>query len=53
MSFELWAVPLSFAGLVGLIAYVTNETVKRIDKLREKRKALKRLSTARQRIASP
>jgi len=53
MSFEMWAVPLSFAGLVGIISYVTNEAVKFVDRLREKHKALKRLSTARQRITPP
>jgi hypothetical protein len=53
MSFEMWAVPLSFAGLVGIIAYVTNEAVKWVVRLREKHKALKRLSEARHRIAPP
>jgi hypothetical protein len=51
MSFEMWAVPLSFAGLVGFFAYLTNETVKHVERLREKRKALNRLSVARQRMA--
>lgn len=52
MSLEIWAVSLSFASLVGIVGFVTNETVKRIEKLREKRKALDRLSSARQRLAS-
>ena len=53
MSSEMWTVPLSFAGLVGVIAYVTNEISKRVGKVIEKRRALKRLSTARQRIGTP
>ncbi len=52
MSLEMWAVPLSFTGLVAFFGYVTNEAVKRIDKLRAKRKALNRLSTATHRLAS-
>jgi hypothetical protein len=53
MSPEILVVSLSFAVVVGIVGYVTNEAVKRVQKLLEKRKALGRLATARQRLGSP
>ena len=52
MTLEMWAVPLAFTGLVAFFGYVTNEIVKRLDKLIQRRRALNRVSTARQRIAA-
>jgi len=46
MRVEIWAVPLSFTCLVVLFGYVTNEAVKLVQKSREKRRTLYRLSTA-------
>jgi hypothetical protein len=53
MSPEILITSLSFAAVVGIVGFVTNKTVKRVQKLLEKRKALDRLSTARQRLGPP
>ncbi len=50
MRLEMWAVPLSFTGLVALFGYVMNEVAKRLENLRQKRKTLHRLSTASTRL---
>lgn len=52
MSLEMWAVILSFTGMVALFGYITNEIVKWIERVRARRKALKRVSTARNRMAA-
>lgn len=52
MTPQILAVSLSFAIVVGIVSYVTNETVKSIQKLLKKRKDLDRVSTARHRLRS-
>jgi len=52
MTPEILIVSLSFAIVVGIVSYATNETVKGIQKLLKKRKALNRVSTARHLLKS-
>jgi hypothetical protein len=46
MSFDIWAVPLSFTCLVLMFAYIANEAARLVLDSRKKRKTLYRLSAA-------